>query len=138
MKTCIISCGSKKIWDMDPEIGPVEAKNAYVGGLFLKTKKYAEIHYGEYFILSAKYGIIPSNFIIPETYNISFKNKKSNTITIKEIENQLIKYNITEAEILAGNEYIKILEKASPELKMITPLKNMRIGFQLKYLKEHI
>ena len=56
MKTlCIIPCGSKKIWDKYPDLGPQKARDVYIGPFAKKCREYAETFYGESFcILSAK------------------------------------------------------------------------------------
>ena len=42
---CIVTCGKKKIWDKNPDSGPTEAKNVYIGPLSKKAKEYAEKYY---------------------------------------------------------------------------------------------
>jgi len=72
---CIVPCGNKKIWDVFPDAGPTPAKNAYVGGFASKCQEYARAFYPDnYFILSAKYGFLQPEEIVPNKYNVTFKN----------------------------------------------------------------
>jgi len=59
----------------------MKARFVYTGTPFLINKRYAE-HFGsDWVILSAKYGFIGPDFMIPEDYNITFNDLKSNPIT---------------------------------------------------------
>lgn len=62
----IIACGSLKIWDRYPGVGPTAARDAYTGTPFRTNRAYAERFGDEWRILSAKYGLIEPEFIIAE------------------------------------------------------------------------
>ncbi len=38
----VVPCGQKKIWDRKPNVGPVKAKDAYIGSPFVVNKEFAE------------------------------------------------------------------------------------------------
>ena len=69
----VVPCGMRKIWDMNPSAGPTPAKNAYVGAPFKVNRAYAEKFADRWVILSAKYGFIDLDFVIPENYDVTFK-----------------------------------------------------------------
>lgn len=134
-KICIISCGNKKIWSKEPNKKSVPASEAYIGSYFNKNKTYAELKYDDYFILSAKYGLLHKDTLI-ENYNVSFNDKKTNPITVEELSKQ---YNGDDTlVILAGKNYVDMIKKAFPN-KIETPLSEFKgIGYQLQFLTEEI
>lgn len=68
----ILGCTKKKIWDRNPDIGPVPALNAYQGTKFLSDLERVETLTTRWIILSAKYGFMDPDFVIPGTYNVTF------------------------------------------------------------------
>ena len=54
----IIPCGQSKVWDDQPDRGPVKARDAYTGTPFRMNRAYAEAFASRWVILSAKYGFI--------------------------------------------------------------------------------
>ena len=67
---CIIPCGNRKIWDKNPNAGPTRAKDIYIGPFAKKRKEYAEKFYlSSWCILSAKYGFLFPDDIVPGSYN---------------------------------------------------------------------
>lgn len=140
MKTCIISCGANKIWNSNPSLTGVLAQNAYVGGYFNINKRYANHFYEDWFILSAKYGIIHKNFIIPGNYDVSFNNPKSNPVNVDFIQNQHIIRTLesyTTIEVLAGKKYFDILSKCLTNLEWV--FKGLPgMGYQQQYCVEKI
>jgi hypothetical protein len=67
----IISCGRAKIWDKQPNLGAVQAKDAYSSPIFKAGRRYAEHFAEKWVILSAKYGFLEADQLI-ESYNLSF------------------------------------------------------------------
>jgi hypothetical protein len=67
----IISCGRAKIWDKQPNLGAVQAKDAYSSPVFRAGRRYAEHFAEKWVILSAKYGFLEADQLI-EPYNLSF------------------------------------------------------------------
>ena len=66
----IISCSDRKIWKKFPSAGPTPAKDAYTSPIFSVSREYAEKFGDRWLILSAKYGFIEPDFVIPANYNI--------------------------------------------------------------------
>lgn len=128
MKTlCIVPCGSKKIWKKNPNAGPMKAKDVYIGPFASKCQQYAKHFYPEsWCILSAKHGFLFPNEIIPENYNVTFNNKKTNPISISVLKQQAKSKSIWKYEIiviLGGKEYEKIAKAIFSNVAIETPLK---------------
>jgi endonuclease III len=66
----IISCSSMKTWDKHPSVGPTAARDAYKSPVFAISKEYAEKFGETWLVLSAKYGFVEPDFLIPENYNV--------------------------------------------------------------------
>ncbi len=142
MKTlCIITCGSKKIWDKKPNSGPTKAKEAYIGSFSRKCKEYAEKYYpNDWCILSAKYGFIFPDEIIKEPYDVCFYQKKSNPITPKELSKQSIEKkldNYDKITVLGGKIYTSKVKKVFPEKEVYNPLSNCGgIGYMMQKMNK--
>ena len=129
MRLCVVPCGSLKIWDKNPNAGPVKAKNVYIGNFAKTCIEYAEKFYpNSYVILSAKYGFLFPDEIIPGNYNVTFKDPRTNPISVEELREQaeekgLMKYD--EIAVVAGSEYVKVVKKVFTGKRIITPLKGL-------------
>ncbi len=138
---CIVPCGKKKIWEKKPDKGPVKARNVYIGAFAKKCRKYAEKHYpSSWCIISAKYGFLFPDDMVPGPYNVSFNDKSSNPISVKELEKQVIEKDLNKYDnlvVLGGKKYINIIGKVFPDKDIINPLKGCKgIGYMLKRLNE--
>lgn len=140
---CIIPCGSKKIWDKKRNAGPTKARNVYIGSFAKKCQEYAEKFYPEsWYILSAKHGFLFPDDEVLKNYNVSFNNKKSNSISLNELrsqieENKLDKYD--KIVILGGKNYRDIIEVLFPKKEIINPLKGCRgMGYMMHRLNSLI
>ncbi|MEK3713825.1 DUF6884 domain-containing protein [Paenibacillus sp. FSL R7-0333] len=136
---CIIPCGAAKIWDKQPSIGPVEAQNVYTGVFAVACQRYAKTFFDHWVILSAKYGFLYPEDVIPEDYNVSFINTSSETIQIAQLKEQterkgLFKYK--EITVLGGKHYadrVKAVFNQGQEL--FFPLSDCTgIGYMLQRL----
>lgn len=104
----IVPCGQAKIWAKDPMAGPVEARDAYVGGPFKVNRAYAERFADRWLILSAKYGLISPDFMIDEPYNITFKDPRTGPVDIATLREQVEAQRLTRFDpiiVLGGMEY---------------------------------
>lgn len=144
MKTlCIIPCGNKKIWNKYPESGPTKARDVYIGGFSKKCKEYAELfHSSSWCILSAKYGFLFPDDIIPEPYNVSFNDKKSNPITTSELSSQTKEKgldNYDKIVVIGGKNYVNMANQVFPEKDISTPLSGCTgIGYMMGALNDAI
>ena len=147
MRLCVVPCGSLKIWDKNPNAGPVKAKNVYIGNFAKTCIEYAEKFYpNSYVILSAKYGFLFPDEIIPGNYNVTFKDPRTNPISVEELREQaeekgLMKYD--EIAVVAGSEYVKVVKKVFTGKRIITPLKGLggmgpMISAMRKAIKERV
>ncbi len=137
---CITPCGSKKIWSKYPELGPAKAKNVYTG-LFAKTcKEYVEHFYPDsWCILSAKYGFLFPEDIVPESYNVSFNDKNTKPITLKELKIQIEEKEIENLDkfvVLGGKKYVKMISDLLPDKDIRQPLEGCKgIGYMVGLMK---
>ena len=136
---CIISCSSKKIWDKNPELDSVKAQNAYISPFFKKCKAYADKFYEDWIILSAKYGFLYPNDIIPATYDVTFNSLNSEVISISELKEQINNKKLNQFEdivVLGGAKYREIVKEAfEAEHNYIFSLKDCGgIGYMLQKL----
>ncbi len=85
----VVPCGKSKIWDRKPAHGPVAAAEAYTGMPFRLNWQYAERFGDAWVVLSAKYGFIAHEFIIPGPYEVSFKYPATDPIAFDRLRQQL-------------------------------------------------
>ena len=104
----IVPCGQAKIWAKDPTAGPVEARDAYVGAPFKVNRAFAERFADHWLILSAKYGLIAPDFLIPEPYNITFKDPRTGPVAVSTLREQVEEQHLSRFDpiiVLGGMEY---------------------------------
>ncbi|MEM0301553.1 MAG: hypothetical protein QXI54_00080 [Archaeoglobaceae archaeon] len=143
MRLCIAPCGSKKIWDRNPDAGATKAKNAYIGSFAKTCIEYAEKFYpNSYVILSAKYGFLFPDELIPENYNVTFKDPNTKPMSVGElkrqaIEKDLLKYD--EIVVIAGKDYVEIVKKVFQNKVIRTPLKGLKsMGLMISAMNKAI
>ena len=118
-----------------------KAEDMYISSLFKYSLLYAKkLNPTNIFILSAKYGVLDLNKIIkPYEETLSDKNiydkKRWAYKCYKQLEEKNIDFN-EEAIWLCGNNYNQYLSQKFKNNKF--PLANLRMGYRLKYLKDHI
>lgn len=137
----IVPCGKKKIWNVNPEAGPCEARDAYRGPLFKVCREYAEKFADRWVILSAKYGFVDPDFIIPENYDVTFKDPKTNPVKVEQLRKQAEKMGLNEYDkivVLGGKEYINVVTKVFPASKLIAPFKGLPLGKMMQAVKKAI
>lgn len=129
----MVSCGKRKIWDRYPRAGPTKAKDVYVGAPFKVYSEYAKKFSNRWIILSAKYGFIDPDFMIPENYNATFKDQSSNPIGVRELEEQIRRKALDvfdTAVVLGGHDYADIVSIAFSDLevKIKKPVTSLPLG----------
>ncbi|HEU5317815.1 MAG TPA: hypothetical protein VFX49_17015 [Chloroflexota bacterium] len=129
----VVPCGQRKIWDDHPQHGPAAARDAYTGTLFVLNRTYAERFGDDWLILSAKYGFIAPDFIIPSPYNVTFKHHKTNPISLDELvqqQRQLALGRYTNVVALGGADYRHAvrLAFASTSVALAFPTAGLPIG----------
>lgn len=143
MKTLVVvPCGKSKVWKKDPNAGPTEAKNVYTGSPFKVNREYAETFSDKWVILSAKYGFMDNDFIIPRDYNVTFNDPKTNPIaasTLKrQAKNRFFEYDCIVA--LGGRTYANLVVDVFKDTgkKVITPTAGLPIGKSLGKVKNAV
>ena len=79
----------QRFGERSPGQGPAKTKDAYVGPPFRVNRTFAERFADKWIILSAKYGLIDPDFIIPEDYDVTFTKPSTNPNTVEDIRKQL-------------------------------------------------
>jgi len=119
----ILACSSRK------NKGKHEARNLYIGTSLASPIKYANHFYGDnWYILSAKYGVIKSNTMI-EDYDTSFSLPETNPVTYQEISN-FFPDPKTKIELVGGKNYVKMLQKAWPQSEVTNFFFDYGISYQ--------
>jgi hypothetical protein len=111
----IVPCGHGKVWDDDPRRGPTPAGDAYTGAPFKVNRAYAERHGDRWIILSAKYGFIAPDFVLPGPYNVTFKKRATGPVGVATLREQVWEQRLHDfARIvgLGGKEYRAAMEEA--------------------------
>lgn len=134
-KIVLISCVSKKVDH------PAPAKDLYTSTLFRFCYGYAQsLCPDKVFILSAKYGLVPTNKVIAP-YNMTL-----NAMSLKEIQEwsrgvirEVTRRTDTQKDkfiFLAGEKYRKYLLSEIDNYEI--PMQGLKIGEQLAWLKRKL
>lgn len=139
----IVACGKRKIWDAKPGAGSTKAKDTYIGVPFRFNRGYAEKFSDRWIILSAKYGFIDPNFIVPANYDVTFKDPTTNRITISELKKQVKEKHLDRFDkivVLGGRNYAEVVSKAFSDfdVKIIRPLAGMGLGHSVHKVRKAI
>ncbi|WP_202080631.1 DUF6884 domain-containing protein [Caldalkalibacillus salinus] len=138
-RLCIVPCGSKKIWDIEPETGPTMAKDAYIGAFGKACQRYASQFFDHWVILSAKHGFLYPTDMIHEDYDVSFLSKSDEVIGIDRLTDQVQSKNLadfTEVHVLGGKKYRTVVEQVyNGDVQLKYPLQHCKgIGYMLQAL----
>jgi len=136
----IVPCGKSKIWDRKPDIGPVQASDAYIGGPFKLNCQYAKLFGDRWLILSAKYGFVEPEFSIPRPYDISFKRKSSKPISNQEQAEKMALTKYSTIIGLGGKEYRDALLATFDgcTTRLVFPFTGLSIGKSMQAVKRAI
>jgi len=115
----------------------------YVGPFAKKCREYATRFYlSSWCILSAKYGFLLPNYIVPGPYNVSFNDWKTNPITIKELSVQVkekVLGNHERIVILGGKNYVEMANEVFSSKEILSPLSDCKgIGYMMGKLNDSI
>jgi len=126
----IVSCGSRKIWNQYPNAGPTPARNAYTSSVFKVSRRYAEKFATRWLILSAKYGLIEPDFMIPGNYNRSFYD--ADAITVEQMRIQVATARLADCDtvaVLGSDAYWNRVVKSFEDTGKVIRHVNGNIGF---------
>lgn len=137
----IVSCGMRKIWDSNPSAGPTPARYAYVGPPFKVNAEYAEKFADHWVILSAKYGFITPDFIIPANYSATFRRPETNPISVTMLKDQFEKKGLSKfakVVVLGGRDYVDAVSRASEGymVNIASPTLGLPIGKAMAKVKK--
>lgn len=136
----IVPCGQKKIWAKHPGMGAVRADEAYTGTPFVVNREYAR-HFGDAWrVLSAKYGFIEPDFLIPEPYEVTFNKRTTGPISVEALRQQVAEQDLGQFQRvvgLGGIEYRKALEGAfaGTSVTLEFPFAGLPLGYALQATK---
>ena len=109
----IVPCSKEKIWDLFPNRKGVQAQFAYRSAFHTYTRKYAQLYCDQYLILSAKYGLMKPDFIIPRSYDVTFSRATDPYVSKRELRQQALRYPYAKKLIvLCPRAYAKRIEDA--------------------------
>ena len=129
----VVPCGKRKIWDRYTTAGPTKAKDAYIGAPFKVNREYAEKYSDRWIILSAKYGFMDPDFMIPGDYNVTFKDPSTNPIGVIELKEQIKRKTLDTFDtvvVLGGHDYADVVSMAFSDLevKIKSPVAGLPLG----------
>ncbi len=129
MTLCVVPCGKRKIWDVKPNAGPTKMRDVYIGPFAKKCCDYAKkFHPDSWCILSAKYGFLWPEEIIPGPYNVTFNDRKTNPITLETLHSQVNQKNLKSFDrivVLGGIYYRNIILSVLPDKEYVFPLEGI-------------
>lgn len=139
----IVPCGNAKVWNRDPEIGPTIAKDAYIGAPFKVNRQYAEKFGCRWVILSAKYGFIDPEYLLPGPYEVTFKRKSTGPIATEILAAQVVDLKLDQFDRvlgLGGKEYRTAIKEAfsSTQIDPEFPFAGLPIGKSMQAAKNAI
>lgn len=136
----IVPCGASKIWAKQPEAGAVPAQEAYIGPPFVLNRQYAERFGDQWVILSAKYGFLPPDHLLPGPYEVTFKKAATHPISVAELQRQVRLLHLDQADTvvgLGGVEYRRAIEGAFQGLStpLTFPFAGLSLGYSMQAVK---
>lgn len=139
----IVPCGASKIWARRPEVGAVKARDAYTGPPFVLHRQYAERFGDSWVILSAKYGLLRPEALLPGPYEVTFKKASTGPISVATLQEQVRRLALDQADQvvgLGGVEYRRAIEGAfhgtAPSLSF--PFAGLSLGYSMQAVKRAI
>jgi hypothetical protein len=136
----VVPCGKSKIWDKHADQGAVPAHVAYTGAMCRLNRQYAEQFGDAWIMLSPKYGFFAPNFVIPETYNISFRLPATHPIAVEELQHQVQALGLdaySDVTALGGSGYrgAIVAAFAGTEARLHAPFAGLPIGKMMQATK---
>ncbi len=142
-RLCIIPCGAKKIWDVDPSKGATKARYVYRSPFHTACQKYATAFFSDWVILSAKHGFLFPDDLVLANYDVAFGTKKDDIITSETLRHQLKEKGLMDYQeiiVLGGKKYRKVISEVFDESYHFTyPLSGCKgIGYMLQRLNKAV
>jgi len=139
----VVPCGKRKIWDRYPTAGPTKAKDVYIGAPFKVNREYAEKYCNRWVVLSAKYGFIDPDFIIPRNYDVTFKDPSTNPISSRALREQIKQKALDSfyvVVVLGGKDYADVVYDAFAgfDVKIKAPVAGLQLGYAMSAVRKAI
>lgn len=139
----IVPCGRRKIWDLDPTAGPTPARDAYQGAPFKVNREYAEKFADRWVILSAKYGFIDPDFLIPENYDVTLNRPESRPTTPDSLRRQVEERGLSRYDlvvVLGGSSYSSLTRQAfrDSNTRVMAPVAGLPVGLAMTKVRRAI
>ena len=135
-RICLVSCVSLK------DSRKMKAGDIYLSPLFKKAKEYASNNFDQWYILSAKYGLIqPGTIIEPYEKTLNKMSRQDRRKWSEDVFEELKKCTQSDDEItfVAGQRYrqdlTSLLLKRGNKIQV--PMEGLGIGKQLKWLTQN-
>lgn len=130
----VISCGMVK----RPQA--TQARDLYIGGLFVLQRKYISLVTDEWYILSAKYGLVHRDQVIsPYEQSLKRYNAKQYEVWLKHVRHQVRATFPTSTKFVSTAPLL--YRAALPERQTICPwdeMPDMKMGFQRQWLLQQV
>lgn len=135
----VIPCGAAKVWDRHPDAGAVPAEFAYTGSPFKVNRGYARAAGGPWAILSAKYGLLWPDTVIPGPYEVSFTRPSSGPLSQQALNEQIDTLGLPDLaaiSALGGRAYLDRLAAAFAGHPGFTaPWRGLGLGYGMQAVK---
>lgn len=129
-RAAIIPCSKEKAWDLDPARGAVPAGEAYVSDFHRLTRRFAETRAERVLILSAKYGLLDLDDLVPSSYDVTFSRPGDPVVSRETLAAQarakgLERYD--ELWVVCPDDYLREIERAVEGLgvSVVAPLRGL-------------
>lgn len=130
----LVGCGAAK------RPVPCPARDLYTGGLFAKTSAYAEQACDQWFVLSAKHGLVhPETVLAP--YDMRLGDRRTGppiwdwvALVMYGLLDRFDPQTVHHFVVLAGGQYRTVLHEFPPAWTYAVPLAGLGIGQQLAWL----
>ena len=114
MDAVIVPCTKQKVWDTRPNVGPVQARNAYTGPAFMTWRAFAEDSGSPWYILSTKYGLI-SPFLPITNYSVPISEAEADPAFLDTLRGQIREYQLDRCDriwVLDWNRFQAMVQQA--------------------------
>jgi hypothetical protein len=123
----VVPCGKAKVWDKEPHRGPVPAGEAYTGTLAGTAARYARQSGQPWIVLSAKYGFLDPEELVPGAYDTTFAQKSPDLVPVETLRRQLTSKQLArydEVVVLGSKAYASHVRAAfaGTRVRIRTPL----------------
>ena len=138
-RIALISCSAEKA----SSVNPLPARQLYRSPLFRKSVAWVEQQGLEWFVISARYGLIPAAMVLmPDDHTMRNKSPDERAAWEQQIAEQIDAYcaddKRVEIVLLAGEAYAGWIPKVQAFASVEQPLKGMQIGQRLQFLTNEL